>query len=46
MQFFIESVVEQTALAWPESLGHSIAHGPDIAPGALAASLEKRQVAR
>jgi len=46
MQFFTESVVEQVALARPESLGHSIAHGPDIAPRELAASLEKRQVAR
>jgi hypothetical protein len=46
MQSFTESIVEQAALAWPESLGHSIAQGPDIAPGELAASLEKRQVAR
>ena len=27
-----ESVVEQAALAWLESLGWSVAHGPDIAP--------------
>ena len=27
-----ESVVEQATLAWLESLGWSIAHGPDIAP--------------
>ena len=29
---FPESVVEQAALAWLESLGWNIAHGPDIAP--------------
>ena len=28
-----EADVEQTALAWLESLGWTIAHGPDIAPG-------------
>ena len=28
-----ESVVEQAALAWLESLGWQAAHGPDIAPG-------------
>ena len=27
-----ESVIEQAALAWIESLGWAIAHGPDIAP--------------
>ena len=27
-----ESVIEQAALAWMESIGYSIAHGPDIAP--------------
>ena len=32
-----ESVVEQAALAWLESLGWSIAHGPEIAPDALRA---------
>lgn len=30
---FTESDVEQAALAWLESLGWSVAHGPDIAPG-------------
>ncbi len=29
---FTESTVEEAALAWLESLGWSIAHGPDIAP--------------
>src|SRR5437867_4219797 len=29
---FTESVVEQAALAWLESLGYTIKHGPDIAP--------------
>ncbi|MCK4444540.1 MAG: DEAD/DEAH box helicase, partial [Thermoplasmata archaeon] len=28
-----EAVVEEVALAWFESLGYRIAHGPDIAPG-------------
>ena len=32
-----ESVVEEAALDWLESLGWSIAHGPDIAPDSLAA---------
>ena len=43
---FTESVVEQAALAWLESLGYAVKHGPDIAPGELAADLEKSQVAR
>ena len=30
-----ESTVEDAALAWLESLGWTIAHGPDIAPGAV-----------
>ena len=32
-----ENVVEQAALAWLESLGWTIAYGPDIAPETLAA---------
>jgi hypothetical protein len=28
---FAESVVEQAALAWLESLGSRVTHGPDIA---------------
>jgi type I restriction enzyme R subunit len=32
-----ESVVEDAALAWLESIGWRIAHGPDIAPDMLAA---------
>lgn len=28
-----ESVVEDTTLAWLESLGYTIKHGPEIAPG-------------
>jgi type I restriction enzyme R subunit len=28
-----ESVVEQAALAWLESLGWSVRHGLDVAPG-------------
>ena len=32
MTTFTESTVENAALTWLESLGWSIAHGPDIAP--------------
>jgi type I restriction enzyme, R subunit len=32
---FAESVVEQAALAWLESLGYTIKHGLEIAPGEL-----------
>jgi type I restriction enzyme R subunit len=37
MTSFTESVVEQAALAWLKSLGWAVQHGPDIAPGELAA---------
>ena len=37
MTAFTESVVEDAALAWLESLGWSVKHGPEIAPGELAA---------
>ena len=30
---FTESVVEDAARAWLESLGYAIKHGPEIAPG-------------
>lgn len=30
---FAESVVEDAALAWLESLGFGVKHGPDISPG-------------
>jgi hypothetical protein len=30
---FTESVVEDAALAWLESLGFAVKHGPEIAPG-------------
>ncbi len=30
---FTESVVEQAALAWLDSMGWSVRHGPEIAPG-------------
>jgi hypothetical protein len=32
---FTESVVEDAALAWLESPGYVIKHGPEIAPGEL-----------
>jgi len=32
---FTESVVEEAALAWLDSLGYDILFGPDIAPGTL-----------
>ncbi|MDY0391873.1 MAG: type I restriction endonuclease subunit R [Candidatus Bipolaricaulis sp.] len=37
MTAFTESVVEQAALAWLESVGWQIANGPEIAPGEPAA---------
>jgi hypothetical protein len=36
---FTESMVEQTALAWLESLGYTFLAGPEIAPGMLFANL-------
>ena len=33
MANFTESVVEDAALAWLESLGYAVKHGPDITPG-------------
>jgi type I restriction enzyme R subunit len=35
MSTFTESVVEDAALAWLESLGYTVKPGPDIAPGEL-----------
>src|SRR6266511_5944062 len=32
---FTESVVEDAALAWLESLGYTVKHGPEIAPEEL-----------
>ncbi len=43
MTTFTESVVESAALAWLESIGWRIAHGPDIAPDQLLA--ERRDYA-
>lgn len=37
MANFTESVVEDAALAWLESLGYAIKHGPEIAPGEILA---------
>jgi len=37
MTHFTESVVEDAALAWLRELGYTLRHGPDIAPGELAA---------
>ncbi len=37
MSGFTESVVEDAALAWLESLGYAVLHGPDIAVGMLGA---------
>jgi hypothetical protein len=33
MVAFTESIVEDAALAWLESLGYVVKHGPEIAPG-------------
>src|SRR5439155_22212670 len=37
---FTESTVEDAALAWLGELGFSVLHGPEIAPGELAAERE------
>ena len=34
---FTESIVEDAALVWLESLGYSVKHGPEIAPGKILA---------
>src|SRR5919108_4083395 len=36
-QGFTESVIEEAALTWLERLGWTVKHGPEIAPGELAA---------
>lgn len=33
MSQFTESIVEDAAFAWQESLGYAVLHGPDISPG-------------
>jgi len=43
--FFIESEVETAALSWFESLGYTILHGPEIAPGEPAAERDSYQEA-
>ena len=40
MSHFTESVVEQAALAWLESIGYLIVSGPEIAPGEMSAERE------
>jgi hypothetical protein len=37
---FTESVVEDAALAWLESLGYAVKHGPEIAPGEFSGQAE------
>jgi type I restriction enzyme, R subunit len=37
MAYLTESDIESTGLAWLESLGWTVKHGPEIAPGELAA---------
>ncbi|HLA81708.1 MAG TPA: type I restriction endonuclease, partial [Thermoleophilia bacterium] len=45
MSHFTESVVEDAALAWLESLGYAVLHGPDISPGGdtLTLALSQRE---
>jgi len=45
MTSFTESVVEQAALAWLESLGCVVKHGPDISPDSdtLTVALSQRE---
>ena len=40
---FTETVVEDAALAWMESLGYSILHGTEIAPDELREKNTHRQ---
>ena len=40
MANFTQSVVEHAALAWLDSLGYAVKHGPEIAPGELFAERE------
>jgi len=45
MSGFAESEVESVALAWLESLGWAVKHGPDIAPeGLFAERADYREV--
>lgn len=55
MGSFTESVVEDAAFAWLESLGYAVKHGPEIAPrgskrtdgrGVVPADRERRVVAK
>lgn len=41
---FTESVVEDAALGWLESLGYAVLHGPDIATGEPSAERSDRFV--
>ena len=43
---FIESVIEQAALSWLESLDYRIKHGPDISPGGETLTLPLSQQER
>jgi type I restriction enzyme R subunit len=43
MSSFTESVVEDAALAWLESLGYAVKHGPDITPGGDTLTLTSSQ---
>jgi len=43
---FTESVVEQAALAWLESMGYLILSGPEMAPGELRLADAERIVGR
>ena len=46
MSHFTESVVEDAALAWLESLGYAVLHGPDISPGGDTLTLALSQMER
>jgi len=43
---FTESVVEDATLAWLESLGYAVKHGPDISPGGDTLTLALSQLER
>jgi len=43
-QAFTESLVEDAALAWLESLGYTVKHGPEIAPGSFSKGTDRGEV--
>jgi type I restriction enzyme, R subunit len=44
MRPFTESVVEDATLAWLESLGYAVKHGPEIAPGNFSKQTDREAI--